>query len=122
MCYGTEILQEVGVLKGLPESWGECLHTASLTTACWKELVAVGLDSGDIVIIVDVITGIRMPVIYGHAQLVGSLAFSSDGTLLVSGSDDETIALWDIQTGGLEKAHSGHTGRVRSISIHRTTQ
>ena len=121
VCYSAKLLQEVEVVKGLPERWGECLYTVPFdhkpqVLACWKELVAVGMESGDIVI-VDVITGIRTSVLSGHAQLVGSLAFSSDGTLLVSGSDDKTIALWDIQTGGLETVYSGHTGRIRSVSI-----
>ena len=31
--------------------------------------------------------------------MMTSLAFSLDGTLLVSGSDDDTIKLWDMQTG-----------------------
>ena len=48
---------------------------------------------------------------------VGSLAFSSDGRSLVSGSDDKTVKLWDIQTGGVVKVFTGHTGCVYSVSI-----
>ena len=121
MCYGAKSLQEVEVVKGLPERWGECLRTVSFdhkpqVLTCWKDLIAVGLDSGGI-IIVDAITGIRTSFLSGHTCPVGTLAFSPDGTLLVSGSDDKTITLWDVQTGGLETVYSGHTGRVRSVSI-----
>ena len=121
MCYSTKLSQEVEVVKGLPERWGECIHTITFdhepqVLTCWKDLIAVGLDSGGIVI-VDATTGLRTSSLSGHACSVRTFAFSSDGTLLVSGSDDRTIALWDIQTGGLETVYSGHTGRVCSVSI-----
>ncbi|XP_071010768.1 WD repeat-containing protein 18-like [Oncorhynchus clarkii lewisi] len=37
-------------------------------------------------------------VIKGHRKLVTCLSVSMDGTLLLSGSHDETIRLWDIQS------------------------
>ena len=48
---------------------------------------------------------------------MGALTFSSDGRLLVSGSDDETVILWSIQTGGAIRSFVGHTHWVRSVSI-----
>jgi WD40 repeat protein len=36
---------------------------------------------------------------WGHADRVGTLAFSKDGKRLVSGSDDGTVRLWDTTTG-----------------------
>ena len=48
---------------------------------------------------------------------VNCVAFSLDGTSLVSGSDDYTVELWDVQTGGVVKTFSGHTDWVWSVSI-----
>ena len=109
------------MVKGLPAGWGVCCRTVTLdegprALACWKDTVAVGLWSSNIILL-DAITGSQMAVLSGHTDWVGSLAFSSDGTLLASGSDDKTLKLWDIQTGGVVKTFLGHTNRVHSVSI-----
>jgi WD40 repeat protein len=53
----------------------------------------------------------------GILEEVNCLTFSSDGKSLVSGSDDKTVKLWDMQTGGVVKTFYGHTKRVWSVSI-----
>jgi WD40 repeat protein len=53
----------------------------------------------------------------GHTSVKLSLALSLDGTLLVSGSKDEAIKLWDVQIGGATKIFSGHVSVVSSVSI-----
>ena len=120
-CHATELSQEVKVVKGLPAEWGSCFRTVTLSPrasalACWKDTIAVGFISGNIVTL-DGITGIQTAILSGHTYQVTSLAFSPDGTSLVSGSYDKTIKLWDVQTGGVVKTFQGHTNRVWSISI-----
>jgi len=119
--YSAELSQEVKVVWGLPAEWGTCSHTVSFNPepfchACWKDIVAVGLRSGDISTL-NSTTGVRTAVLSGHTDTVRSLTFTSDGALLVSGSDDKTIKLWDIQTGGIIKTFYGHTDWVFSVSI-----
>lgn len=44
------------------------------------------------------------------------VAWSPDGNLLATGADDNTIHLWDMQTGDLYNTLSGHTDWVRTIA------
>ena len=111
----------VKVVKGIPTQWGACSRTASLshspkTLTGWKDIVAVGLSSNDIIILYAT-TGTNLSVLSGHSDEVNSLAFSLDGALLVSGSNDKTVKLWDIQTGGVIRTFHGHTNWVQSVSI-----
>ena len=53
----------------------------------------------------------------GHTKMVGSIAFSPDGTIFASGSDDGTIRLWDVATGEYITTLEGHTGEVTSLAF-----
>ncbi|KAJ5710327.1 WD40 repeat-like protein [Penicillium malachiteum] len=44
----------------------------------------------------------------GHSDSVRSVAFSPDGHLLASGSDDWFVHLWDLATGTLQQTVDGH--------------
>jgi len=113
--------QKVRIVKGLPVEWDVCFRTVTLddspwTLACWKDTIAVGCHSGGITIL-DGITGSQTAVLSGHSYWVKSVAFSSDGTLLVSGGGDDTVKLWDLQTGGVIRTFRGHTSYINSVSI-----
>ena len=64
----------------------------------------------------------ELQVLEGHTDLVQSVAFSSDGQLLASGSDDNTIQLWDPVTGALQQTLKGHTDYIRSVAFSPDSQ
>ncbi len=52
----------------------------------------------------------------GHSSEVFSVAFSPNGKHIVSGSDDKTIRLWDVQTGKqIGEPLNAHTEAVFSV-------
>ena len=53
----------------------------------------------------------------GHMARVNSLAFSTDGKLIASGSDDKTIRLWNTVTGDLQLTLEGHSGPIFSVAF-----
>ncbi len=53
----------------------------------------------------------------GHAGEVWTLAFSPDGRILASGSDDATIKLWDVATGRERATLKGHDSLVMSVTF-----
>lgn len=48
----------------------------------------------------------------GHTGFVGRIAWSPDGRILASPSDDATIRLWDIETGDCLRTLEGHQAGV----------
>ena len=63
-------------------------------------------------------TRARVPItLEEHEGSVRSVAFSPDGKLIVSGSDDNTVRLWDIQGNPIGQPLRGHEGSVRSVAI-----
>ncbi|WNF13484.1 eIF2A-related protein [Microcystis aeruginosa] len=55
----------------------------------------------------------------GHGSYVHSVNFSCDGKTLVSGSDDNTIKLWNVETGQKLHTFEGHGGPVYSVNFSR---
>ncbi|MBE9207725.1 WD40 repeat domain-containing protein [Nostoc sp. LEGE 06077] len=53
----------------------------------------------------------------GHSHIVRSLTISADGQWLISGSWDQTIKIWHLETGRLIRTLKGHTDRVYAIAL-----
>jgi WD40 repeat protein len=55
--------------------------------------------------------------IAGHHGFVTAVAITPDGQQLVSGSDDGTIALWDLTTGRLLLSFHGHEAEISGLVV-----
>lgn len=53
----------------------------------------------------------------GHRERVSSVAFSPDGKTLASGSSDNTIKLWDLQSGMMTHTLTGHRNDVNVVAF-----
>lgn len=64
--------------------------------------------------------GAELANLRGHAGVIRALTFSPDGRLLISGSDDNTISVWDPDTLSRKFRLEGHTGKITSLSVSKT--
>ena len=69
----------------------------------------------------DATTGEHIRTLTGHLSTITCVAFSLDGQLLASGSDDETVLLWPIslkaKTGEHPRILIGHNDRVLGVTF-----
>jgi len=65
----------------------------------------------------NVTTGDMEAELKGHTGRVRSVAFSQDGSQVVSGSDDRTVRIWNVTMGEVEAEVKGHTDSVMSVCI-----
>ncbi len=60
-------------------------------------------------------TGKKIRSFAGHSVGVESVCFSPDGKYAISGSDDKTITLWNVDTGKEIRIIKGHKSTVSSV-------
>jgi hypothetical protein len=52
----------------------------------------------------------------GNAAAIRSVAFNHDGRLALSGSDDNMVRVWDVETGRALRVLEGHSDSVSSVA------
>ena len=55
--------------------------------------------------------------LWGHEDEVTALAFSPDNKFVASGSDDQTLKKWNVQTGKLEREFGRFASAVSAVSF-----
>lgn len=63
------------------------------------------------------LAGVPVKSLVGHSDFVQDVQVSSDGAFALSGSWDNTLALWDLSTGVRRAVFRGHTNDVTSVAF-----
>ena len=54
-----------------------------------------------------------------HSDTTRDFALSGDGSVLVSGSDDKSVKIWDVKLGRTLKTLTGHRREVFAVDINK---
>jgi WD40 repeat protein/tRNA A-37 threonylcarbamoyl transferase component Bud32 len=97
---------------------GKMLASAS----CDRTLRLWHLDSDEDNLETDLIsaqisTAAPSTVLKGHTRAVSAVAFSPDGKLLAAGSSDNTVTLWQVETGQCLRTLMGHSWTVSAVAF-----
>lgn len=88
-----------------------------ISMACTEDStkLAVGTVQGEILIYDK--HGNMLNRLLGHSHWVGALAFNPAGQLLASGGNDQTVRLWDVETGKCVKVLAQRGSYVHAVSF-----
>ena len=108
--------------------WQRALHSELLTVPCDAPMCSVQFSPDGALVafagesnrtyIVDSKTAKELRVLAGHSGPVRAVSFSGDSKYVATASDDSTVRIWDISTGG-EKILKGHDADVTAVAFAR---
>jgi WD40 repeat protein len=74
-------------------------------------------QAGHVVRLFDFATGNLVALLNGHSDIVLSLAFAPDGKRLISGSNDDSAIIWDVEHQKLVHRLLGHTDAIYAAAF-----
>ncbi|MCH8046292.1 MAG: hypothetical protein IID44_21500 [Planctomycetes bacterium] len=111
MVVGTSKWQPVGMLANPKYGIGRLAISADGAVA------AIAHTTNGWVSLVDVGTAKYKTYLKGHTAPVTGMAFSADGQLLVTGSSDRSVRLWNAKSYELVKVLNGHKAAVLDVAF-----
>lgn len=75
-------------------------------------------NPGDQIIVWDPIAGKTIHKLPGHLSGARRVAYSANGTRLISGGRDGQVKVWETGTGKLLSTFKGHDGWIEAVAIH----
>jgi WD40 repeat protein len=97
--------------------WSPDGKTLAVGGGEWMVDVHIGNQPDKLLQLLNVTTGEVIHSFVGHSDAVSSIAFSKNGSMLISGSWDKSIRMWNVSSGTEIRSFTNHTDKITSVTF-----
>lgn len=94
--------------------WDAADRLESMAFSCDRKHLLLGCQNGSLCLLN--LTTDKVQVFSGHQKPVRAVAFSPNGRMAVSGSDDHTVRVWSMPNLGEVSRFEGHAGPIQALA------